>query len=154
MVDALMRGSILAGVAILAIGAAAAAPKQAPAGKLNTEAFLAACVADPVVTDEPGLAAGGKVTPQIYCDCITGKFGGKKLTQADVDMLTKMHKDEITDEDGESYPTLEDLMATHEGFEDACKASLGMPASTNDQEEEAPSDEGPPADEEDIPQNQ
>lgn len=152
MVDALMRGSILAGLGmIVAIGAAAAAPKQTPAGKLNTEAFLAACVADPVVTDEPGLAAGGKVTPQIYCDCIAGKFAGKKLSQADVDMLTKMHKDEITDEDAESYPTLEDLMATHEGFEDACKASLGMPASTD---EEAPSDEGPPADEEDIPQDQ
>jgi hypothetical protein len=153
MVDALMRGSILAGVTILAIGTAAAAPKEAPAGKLNTEAFLAACVADPVVTDEPGLAAGGKVTPQIYCDCIAGKFGGKKLSQADVDMLTKMHKDQITDEDAQSYPTLEDLMATHEGFEDACKASLGMPVSTDDQEE-APSDEAPPADEEDIPPDQ
>jgi len=147
MVDGLARGSILAGLAILAISGAAASPKQAPAAKLNTEAFLAACVVDPVVTDEPGLEAGGKVTPQIYCDCIAGKFPEKKLSQADIDMLTKMHKDQITDEDAQSYPTLEDLMATNEGVEDACKASLGMPASTDDEE-------GPPPDEEDIPQDQ
>jgi hypothetical protein len=152
MVDGLVRWSIFAGIAILSIGGAAAAPKQAPAGKLNTDAFLAACVADPVVTDEPGLAAGSKVTPQAYCGCVAGKFGEKKLGQVDIDMLTKMHKDQITDEDAKNYPALETLMATNEGFEDACKASLGMPASPAD--EEAPADEGPPADEEDIPPDQ
>jgi hypothetical protein len=147
MVDGLMRGAIIAGLAIFAVAGAEAAPKQAPQAKLNTEAFLAACVADPVVTGEPGLEAGGKVTPQIYCECLVGKLGEKKLSQTDVDMLTKMHKDEITDEDAASYPTLEDLMAKSEKFEDACKASLGMPASTDDEE-------AAPPDEEDIPQDE
>ena len=40
-------------------------------------------------------------------------------SQADVDMLTKMHKDEISDDDAENYPTLEDLMNANEGYEDA-----------------------------------
>jgi hypothetical protein len=149
MVDGLMRGCVLAGLAILTVAGAEAAPKQVPQAKLNTEAFLAACVADPVVTDEPGLEAGGKVTPQIYCECIVGKLGEHKLSQTDVDMLTKMHKDEITDEDAASYPTLEDLMAKTEGFEDSCKASLGMPASSSDDDEE-----GAPPSEEDIPQDE
>jgi hypothetical protein len=148
MVDGLMRGCILAGLAILMVAGAEAAPKQTPQAKLNTEAFLAACVVDPVVTDEPGLEAGSKVTPQIYCECLVGKLGENKLSQTDVDMLTKMHKDEITDEDAASYPTLEDLMARSEKFEDACKASLGMPASSDDDEE------GAPPNEEDIPQDE
>jgi hypothetical protein len=127
---------------------AGGASSGAEAAALNTEAFVAACVSDPVVTDEPGLAEGSKVTPKIYCDCIAGKLGDNKLSQADVDMLTKLHKDEITDEDAESYPTLEDLMSANEGIEDGCKESLGMPPSSDDDEE------GPPIDEEDIPQDE
>jgi hypothetical protein len=50
------------------------------------------------------------------------------MTQAEVDILAKMHKD-VTDEDAASFPQLEDLLVKNEGFEDACKASLGMPAS-------------------------
>jgi hypothetical protein len=147
MVDGLMRGPILAGLLILAAASAEAAPQEAPAGTLNTDAFLAACIADPVVTDEPGFEAGGKATPQTYCACIAGKFKEKKLSQPDVDMMTKMHKDEITDEDASSYPTLEELMATNEGFEDDCKESLGMPSADDDEE-------GPPLNEEDIPQDE
>ncbi len=153
MVDALKRGAVFAGLLVLIAAAAEAAPQQAAAGNLNTEAFLAACVADPVVTDEPGLQEGSKVTAQNYCECISGKFEGKKLSQTDIDMLTKMHKDEITDEDADGYPTLEDLMAANEGLEDDCKKSLGMPAATED-ESPPPDDSGPPADEEDIPQDQ
>jgi hypothetical protein len=146
MVDGLMRGVVIAGLLILAAGAAYAAPEAA--GALNTDAFLAACVADPVVTDEPGFAAsGGKATPQSYCACIAGKFKEKPLSQSDIDMMTKMHKDEITDEDAASYATLEDLMAANEGFEDDCKESLGMPSADDDEE-------GPPANEEDIPQDE
>jgi hypothetical protein len=130
---------------LLAAGGAASGAEAAP---LDTEAFVAACISDPVVTDEPGLAQGSKVTPKIYCDCIAGKLGDKKLSQADVDMLTKLHKDEITDEDAESYPTLEDLMSANEGIEDDCKASLGMPPGADDDEE------APPVDEEDIPQDE
>jgi hypothetical protein len=147
MVDGLMRGPIVAGLLILAAAAAEAAPQEAPAGALNTDAFLAACIADPVVTDEPGFAEGAKATPQSYCACIAGKFKEKKLSQPDIDMMTKMHKDEITDEDAASYPTLEDLMAANEGFEDDCKESLGMPSADDDEE-------GPPANEEDIPQDE
>jgi len=130
-------------VLLLAAGSA----HEIKAAELRTEDFLAACISDPVVTDEPGLAEGSKVTPQIYCECVAGKLGDQKLSQADVDMLTKLHKDEITDEDAESYPTLEDLMTANEAVEDDCKASLGMPASTDD-------DEGPPLDEEDIPEDE
>jgi hypothetical protein len=147
MVDGLMRGPIVAGLLILAAAAAEAAPQEAPAGALNTDAFLAACIADPVVTDEPGFAEGAKATPQSYCACIAGKFKEKKLSQPDIDMMTKMHKDEITDEDAASYATLEDLMAANEGFEDDCKESLGMPSADDDEE-------GPPANEEDIPQDE
>ena len=145
MVDGLMRGFVIAGLFIFAAGAAYAAPEAA--GALNTDAFLAACVADPVVTDEPGFADGGKATPQLYCECIAGKFKEQKLSQPDVDMMTKMHKDEITDEDAASYATLEELMAANEGIEDDCKESLGMPSADDDEE-------GPPANEEDIPQDE
>ena len=145
MVDGLMRGLLIAGLLILAAAAADAAPEAA--GALNTDAFLAACVADPVVTDEPGFAEGAKATPQGYCECIAGKFKEQKLSQSDVDMMTKMHKDEITDEDAASYATLEELMATNEGIEDDCKESLGMPSADDDEE-------GPPVNEEDIPQDE
>jgi hypothetical protein len=146
MVDGLMRGPMVAGLLLVAAGVADAA---APAGTPNTDAFLAACIADPVVTDEPGFAAsGGKATPQLYCECIAGKFKEKKISQSDIDLMTKMHKDEITDEDAASHPTLEGLMAKNEGFEDECKASLGMPSSDDDDEE------GPPPNEEDIPQDE
>jgi hypothetical protein len=147
MVDGLMRGPIVVGLVIFMVAGAEAAPKEAPAGKLNTDAFLAACVADPVVTDEPGLEAGSKVTAQMYCECVVGKYHDKKMSQAEVDMMTKMHKDEITDEDATSFPKLEDLMAKNEGFEDECKTSLGMPKSQDDNEEA-------PTNEEDIPQDE
>jgi hypothetical protein len=39
-------------------------------------------------------------------------------------------------------------MAKNEGIEDDCKESLGMPSSDDDEEV------GPPADEEDIPQDE
>ncbi|HEU0016921.1 MAG TPA: hypothetical protein VFQ31_00965 [Methyloceanibacter sp.] len=145
MVDGLMRGFLIAGLLLLVAAAANAAPEAA--GALNTEAFVAACVADPVVTDEPGFAEGGKATPKSYCECIAGKFALQKLTQSDVDMMTKMHKDEITDEDAASYATLEELMATNENIEDDCKESLGMPSADDDEE-------GLPANEEDIPQDE
>ena len=145
MSDLMTHRTWLTGLLILAAGAAYAAPEAA--GALNTDAFLAACIADPVVTDEPGFAEGAKATPQSYCACIAGKFKEKPLSQSDVDMMTKMHKDEITDEDAASYATLEDLMATNEGIEDDCKESLGMPSADDDEE-------GPPANEEDIPQDE
>ena len=144
MVDGLMRGTLVCALVCLMAAGAEAASKQTAEGKVDTDAFLAACVADPVVTDEPGLQAGSKVTAQTYCECIVGKYHGKKMSQAEVDMMTKMHKDEITDEDAAKFPKLEDLMAKNEGFEDECKASLGMPTS-DDNNEEAPTNE------EDIP---
>ena len=74
-------------IGLAALLFAGGASSGAEAAALNTEAFVAACVSDPVVTDEPGLAEGSKVTPKIYCDCIAGKLGDNKLSQADVDML-------------------------------------------------------------------
>jgi hypothetical protein len=127
-----------------------AKPAAAATAKLNTAAFLDACSADQNVTDEPGFA-DGKITPKAYCECVVGKFEENKLSQKDVDMLTKMHKEEISDSDAQSYPTLEDLMNANEGYEDSCRQTLGLPsASGNDMEEEEPA-EGMPEDEQPPP---
>ena len=159
-----LRIAELAAFAALCFHAAAVAAKPAaaaPAAKLNTAAFLDACSADQNVTDEPGFA-DGKVTPKAYCECVAGKFDENKLTQKDVDMLTKMHKDEITDADAQAYPTLEDLMTANEGYEDACKKSLGLPADAGNDEvpmeedtvpdEEAPDQGAPPSDDASPPE--
>jgi hypothetical protein len=145
MVARLKRACMLASLAALLSGAA----PSAEAAALDTADFLAACVADPVVMDEPGLEEGGSVTPQIYCECVAGKFAEGKFSQSDVDMLAKMHRDEITDEDAESYATLGDLLQANEAMQDDCKASLGIPSSEDDGEEE-----GPPLDMEDIPEDE
>ena len=81
------------------------------------------------VTDEPGFE-DGKVTPKAYCECVAGELDKNKLTQKDVDMLTKMHKDEISDDDAEDYPTLEDLMNANEGYEDACRRASAFRPTT------------------------
>ena len=159
-----VRIAALGAFAALCFHAAAVAAKPAaaaPAAKLNTAAFLDACSADQNVTDEPGFA-DGKVTPKAYCECVAGKFDENKLTQKDVDMLTKMHKDEITDADAQAYPTLEDLMTANEGYEDACKKSLGLPADAGNDEvpmeedivpdEEAPDQGAPPSDDASPPE--
>jgi hypothetical protein len=111
------------------------------AAALDTAKFLAACTADPSVTDDPGFD-DGKVTPKAYCDCVAGELGKNNLTQKDVDMLTKMHNEEISDEDVEAYPTLEDLLNANEGFEDSCRKSLGLPEDTGTDMEEEPTGEG------------
>jgi len=159
-----LRIAALAACAAVCFHAAAVAAKPAaaaPAAKLNTAAFLDACSADQNVTDEPGFA-DGKVTPKAYCECVAGKVEENKLTQKDVDMLTKMHKDEITDADAQAYPTLEDLMTANEGYEDACKKSLGLPADAGNDEvpmeedtvpdEEAPDQGAPPSDDASPPE--
>jgi hypothetical protein len=73
-------------------------------------------------------------------------------------MLTKMHKDDISDADAENYPTLEDLMNANEGYEDSCRTSLGMPADegtdeegTGEGDDVVPQDDEAPADEEAPP---
>jgi hypothetical protein len=64
-------------------------------------------------------------------------------------MLTKMHKEEISDEDVEAYPTLEDLLNANESYEDSCREKLGLPvASGTDMEEETDGGEGMPEEEE------
>jgi hypothetical protein len=60
-----------------------------------------------------------------------------------------MHKDDISDADAESYPTLEDLMNANEGFEDFCRTSLGLPIDEGTDIEEVPlEDDGMPEEEE------
>ena len=139
---------------VLALSAAAfclcAAEDTATAAALNTADFIAACSADENVTGEPGFE-DAKVTPKAYCECVAGEFAKNKLSQKDVDMLTKMHKDDISDEDAESYPTLEDLMNANEGYEDSCKASLGLPVEEEDDLEEMPMEEDMVPQEEEAP---
>jgi hypothetical protein len=107
----------------------------------DTAKFVAACLADPSVTDDPSFD-DGKVTPKAYCECVAGELGKNNLSQKDVDMLTKMHNEEISDEDVEAYPTLEDLLNANEGFEDSCRKTLGLPEDTGTDMQEEPTGEG------------
>ena len=66
-------------------------------------------------------------------------------------MLTKMHKDEISDDDAESYPTLEDLMNANESYEDSCRTSSGMPIDEGTDIEEMPEGEDAVPDEGEAP---
>ena len=128
---------------IIALGAFATLCLGAPnveAAGLNTADFVAACGGDPSIAEDPGFE-DGKVTPKVYCECVAGEFDKSKLTQQDVDMLTKMHKEEISDEDAENYPTLEDLLNANEGYEDSCRTSLGLPVDEGTDVEEVPIDE-------------
>ena len=128
----------LAACAALVIGAGSAS--AAPAAKLNTADFLEACTTDPNVTDEPGFE-DGKITPKAYCECVVGKLEENKLSQTDIDMLTKSHMEELSDDDAESYPTLEDLLVANETYEDACRKSVGLPAAEDYDVEEVPLEE-------------
>jgi hypothetical protein len=119
------------------------------AAEVNTADFIAACNADVSVTEDPGFD-DGKVTPKAYCECVAGEFAKAKLSQADVDMLTKMHKEEITDEDVESFPTLEDLMNANEDIEDSCREKLGLPVGFTDLEEEEIDEEEMVPEDEDV----
>jgi hypothetical protein len=119
------------------------------AAEVNTADFIAACNADVSVTEDPGFD-DGKVTPKAYCECVAGEFANAKLSQADVDMLTKMHKEEITDEDVESFPTLEDLMNANEDIEDGCREKLGLPVGFTDLEEEEIDEEEMVPEDEDV----
>jgi hypothetical protein len=138
-------------IGAFAVICASTAQAKAPATPLKTDAFLAACVADPNVVEEPGLEAGGKVTPKAYCDCLVAKYQDSKLSQTDVDMLTKVHKNDLTDAAAASYPTLEDLLGTNEGLEDACKKSLGLPVDSEEDEEAPPDEEALPPSEDAAP---
>lgn len=141
-------------IALLLAGASAVNTNAADAAaKANTSDFVAACSADENVTQEPGFE-DGKVTPKAFCECVAGKLDENKATQKDVDMLTKMHKDDISDADAAAYPTLDDLMNTNEGFEDACRTALGLPAVDDEEpsEEDTVPDEGAPDDKNSPPE--
>jgi hypothetical protein len=62
-----------------------------------------------------------------------------------------MHKEEISDADVESYPTLEDLLNANEGYEDTCRTSLGLPIDEGTDVEEEPIDEGEMLEDEEAP---
>ena len=113
--DFFMRLVALGAFAVFCLCAA-----EAEAAKLNTADFIAACSEDPSVTDDPGFE-DGKVTPKAFCECVAGELEKNNLSQKDVDMLTKMHNEDISDADVESYPTLEELMNANESFEDRCR---------------------------------
>ena len=130
-----MRVIALGAFAVLCLGMT-----KAEAAAVDPAKFIAACIADPSVTDDPGFD-DGKATPKAYCECVAGELGKNNLSQKDVDMLTKMHNEEISDEDVENFPTLEDLLNANEGFEDSCRKSLGLPDDSGTDMEEEPSGE-------------
>ena len=138
---------------IIALGAFAAlclGTARVDAATLNTADFIAACSADASITEDPGFE-DGKVTPKAFCECTAGELDKNKVSQKDVDMLTKMHKEEISDADVESHPTLEDLLNANEGYEDTCRTSLGLPIDEGTDVEEEPIDEGAMPEDEEAP---
>jgi hypothetical protein len=148
-----MYRPLLGAVALGVFAALGAATTEAQAAGLDTAAFVAACAEDPVNKQDRGFAEA-KVTTKVYCECVARKLQEGHLKQAAIDMLTKMHSDEITDEDAVNYPKLDDLMAVNEGYEDACKESLGVVSDDDSDMGEMPDDmpdeavpdegEGPP----------
>jgi hypothetical protein len=139
---------------LIAVGAFAGlglCAAKVEAAKLTTGDFVTACSDDPSVTDDPGFDEG-KVTPKAYCDCVAGELEKSSLSQKDVDMLTKMHNEDISDSDAASYPTLEDLLNANEGYEDSCRKTLGLPADAGD--EGVPEEDAVPEDEEEAPADQ
>jgi hypothetical protein len=120
---------------------------EADAAEVNTADFTAACSTDVSVAEDPGFD-DGKVTPKAFCECVAAELVSNKLTQKDVDMLLKMHKEEISDEDVENFPTLEDLLNANEGYEDACRQKLGLPVASGTDMEEEMEGEGMPEGEE------
>ena len=140
-----LRIIALGAFATLCLGAA-----RVDAASLNTADFVAACSGNASIAEDPGFD-DGKVTAKGFCECVGGELEKNKLTQQDVDMLTKLHKEEIGDDDVESYPTLEDLLNANEGYEDTCRKSLGLPTDSSTDVEEEPTDEGAMPGEEEAP---
>ncbi|HSH64096.1 MAG: hypothetical protein ACAH04_07490 [Methylibium sp.] len=135
----LMRVAVL-GAFAAALGLAAPA---AAADKLDTAAFVTACTEDPTVTEDPGFE-GGSATPKAFCECVADKLVENKSTQADLDMLTKLHNEEISDSDAETHPNFESLLVANEGYEDACRQSLGLSTDYGTDIEEVPMEEEVP----------
>ena len=133
----LMRAAVLGAFAALGLAAGAVA-----ADKLDTAAFVTACTDDPTVTEDPGFE-GGSATPKAFCDCVAGKLVENKSSQADVDMLTKLHNQDISDSDAETHPNFENLLVANEGYEDACRQSLGLATDYGSDIEEVPEEEMP-----------
>lgn len=135
----------LIAAAALSLGAIGA---QAADSSLKLDDFLAACTQDPDLVEE--FQGQAKATPPVFCECVGGKLKENKASQADVDMLSKMHRDDISDEDVESFPTLEGLMIANENYEDACRQSFGITVEP-DLEMAPDSQEGLPLEEEEMP---
>jgi len=141
--------------AVLTMAAVTFVGHDANAADVKLDTYMAACTADPDLVEE--FQGDPKVTPQVFCECVSGKLKEANATQADIDMLTKMHKDAITDADVEGFPTLEDLMIANEDYEDSCRQRLGIIVETDedmlpeDNEGMMPENEAPPPAEEDLP---
>ncbi|MGI8724618.1 MAG: hypothetical protein ACR2J1_04525 [Methyloceanibacter sp.] len=131
--------------AALSLGTAGA---QAADMSVKLDGFMTACTQDPDLIEE--FHGQAKATPLAFCECVSGKLKENKATQADVDMLSKMHKDDIRDEDVESFPTLEDLMMANEDYEDACRQSFGITVEP-DVEMAPDGEEGLPLEEQEAP---
>jgi hypothetical protein len=129
------RLAALSAFAVLCLAAS-----SAQAENLKTDDFIAACVKDPVITEDPGFE-DAKVTPQTFCECVAGQLQENNAAQTDVDMLVKMHNEDITDADAASFPKLDDLLVANEGYEDACRQKLGLSFENDDDLEEFPEEE-------------
>ncbi|MGV1013767.1 MAG: hypothetical protein ACOYB4_02220 [Methyloceanibacter sp.] len=142
-------------VALSAFAALCLGATEIEAANVNTADFLAACIKDPVIAEDPSFEAA-KVTPEAYCQCVVGQLNENNVSQADVDMLTKMHNEDISDADADAFPNLDGLLVANEGYEDACRQSLGVSFDDSDMEEfpedaDTPPDEEPSEDEETTP---
>jgi hypothetical protein len=87
----------------------------AHAETLNTDGFLAACVADDTLDQIEGV--GTTITPKDFCACVAGKILESELTQDQVDIVTKIHKYDVEDTASDDYDTAQQA---NMGFEEAC----------------------------------
>ena len=62
----------------------------------------------------------------MFCECLAERYKEKKLSQSDVDFLTKLRRNALTDEEMQNYETAEDLFAADEDLNQACRTKLGL----------------------------
>jgi hypothetical protein len=86
-----------------------------PAAALATKEFVAACLADTSLDQIEGV--GTKIMPKDFCACVAARIAASELTQDQVDIITKMHKNDVDDTMSADYDEAHDA---NDSFETEC----------------------------------
>ena len=86
-----------------------------PAAALDTKEFVTACLADSSLDQIEDV--GTKITPKDFCACVAGKIAESDLTQDQVDIVTKIHKNDVDDTMSADYDAAHDA---NDSFETEC----------------------------------